>query len=1052
MARQQPFEKCAFRRTDGAFDCGEPGRRGYFAAVLRIIAMAPKRWICLAFVLALAITARSQPASGWRVYRVTDGLPESACVSVSLGLNGKILATHPNAGISELDGYSIQIFPWSGPPARGVSESPGGQLWALVPEGLKERREDNWLLHAVPEIAAEFRNNGSDRSVPFLPVQQGRVLFLLADRLMEFNVEESIRPRTVELRAATATRIGRFTGMSPARDGGLWIAGRQGLARVAGPLRSLKPEDTWQEFLPPESLGIENLREPRADDGGGVMLLANLANGGPQIGVYFTGENWIPHAAAPERIRFAWLGPDKIVRAATPDSLLIWRDGRFVESEEISARQYFDLAIEPGGAFWLATSDGLFRCAQPAWRTPPALASMNSHVRSIAIDSAGRLWLVANGRLHWLQNDMHEEFALPDNVRSSASGSLFPLKNGNLLVAFADGVFQFNPERRKFSPVPPAGSGAPWIPLGTLKDGGICVRSVNPAAKETTLEVYDGSRLQPLSLPPPPDLGAITVCFAAQNGDFWLGGDAVACFRGGKWQTFSSTDGTTPERVLSFTELTDGKIWCATPQKIWEFDGRQWSLVRAGFERLNLLLRGSDGSIWAASDGGAHRFREEAWIDQGLVEGLPGVSVQSIAEDQQGHIWAATSRGLSRYFPEADTDPPKTDIRRLGNEEQKLFEGDTLNLLFSGRDKWKFTPRDRLLFSYRMDQHDWSPFEGENNAAYFPDLPAGKHYFQVRAMDRNGNFEPPVQVEFAVGLPWYRETRLVLISFAGLATALFFAALSFNRHRKLLRSYAEVELKVGERTRELEVANRELLHSQKMNALGTLAAGIAHDFNNILSIVKGSAQIIEENTNNPEKIRTRVDRIKTVVEQGSGIVKAMLGFSRDSDGQPGECDPNGVVDDTCKLLGDRFLREVELKIEREENLPAVSASKDFIQQILLNFIFNAAESMDHRKQLILSTHALNRLPAGMVLLPAASAGYVAISVRDFGCGIPAENLPRIFEPFFTTKSLSARRGTGLGLSMVYELAKKMEAGLAVESVVDKGSVFTLILPVKEKGN
>ena len=72
----------------------------------------------------------------------------------------------------------------------------------------------------------------------------------------------------------------------------------------------------------------------------------------------------------------------------------------------------------------------------------------------------------------------------------------------------------------------------------------------------------------------------------------------------------------------------------------------------------------------------------------------------------------------------------------------------------------------------------------------------------------------------------------------------------------------------------------------------------------------------------------------------------------------------------------------------------------------------------------------------------------ASCVRDVGCGISPENLPRIFEPFFTTKAFSARRGTGLGLSMVYELAKRMEAGIAVESVVDQGSTFTLILPVR----
>jgi signal transduction histidine kinase len=90
-----------------------------------------------------------------------------------------------------------------------------------------------------------------------------------------------------------------------------------------------------------------------------------------------------------------------------------------------------------------------------------------------------------------------------------------------------------------------------------------------------------------------------------------------------------------------------------------------------------------------------------------------------------------------------------------------------------------------------------------------------------------------------------------------------------------------------------------------------------------------------------------------------------------------------------------------------------------------------------------------RLPPALVLAPAPADAYVFVSVKDSGCGIAPEILPRIFEPFFTTKSLSARRGTGLGLSMVYELARQMEAGLAVESTVGLGSVFTLILPVRD---
>jgi two-component system, cell cycle sensor histidine kinase and response regulator CckA len=248
------------------------------------------------------------------------------------------------------------------------------------------------------------------------------------------------------------------------------------------------------------------------------------------------------------------------------------------------------------------------------------------------------------------------------------------------------------------------------------------------------------------------------------------------------------------------------------------------------------------------------------------------------------------------------------------------------------------------------------------------------------------------------------------------------------------------------------MANRELLHSQKMTALGTIAAGIAHDFNNILSIIKGSAQIIEENLEQPEKIRTRTERIKTVVEQGAGIVKAMLGFSRSSDQQFGICNVNSLVEETIKLLGDRFMREVEIRFEPTQNLPETVASRDFIQQILLNFIFNAAEAggAADRRQIVLSTSRLETLPPGTILPPSTCDSCLSISVSDFGCGIVPEIMPRIFEPFFTTKALSARRGTGLGLSMAYELAKKMEAGLAVKSVVNQGSTFTLLLPVRAK--
>jgi signal transduction histidine kinase len=238
-----------------------------------------------------------------------------------------------------------------------------------------------------------------------------------------------------------------------------------------------------------------------------------------------------------------------------------------------------------------------------------------------------------------------------------------------------------------------------------------------------------------------------------------------------------------------------------------------------------------------------------------------------------------------------------------------------------------------------------------------------------------------------------------------------------------------------------------------MRALGTLAAGIAHDFNNILSIIKGSAQIIEANPEDRQKIKTRLDRIKTVVEQGSAIVKAMLGFSRVTGKNDALVNINQVMSDTARLLGDQFLPGITVRLEPAASLPPVKAVSDLVQQMLLNFIINAADAMAGHGTVTLRTGVFDRSPVdlalALALAPAPADRFVSISVRDTGCGIAPEIVPRIFEPFFTTKAFSTRRGTGLGLSMVYEIAKELGFGLRVESVEGEGSTFAIIMPAEK---
>jgi signal transduction histidine kinase/ligand-binding sensor domain-containing protein len=1002
--------------------------------------------------LALARTGRGQGASDWRIYRDYNGLHQSACVSVSVTLSGQILVLHPDeAFITELDGYNVK--PIALPePAAAVSESADGRLWMMTRDGrLEEFNQGAWVAHPAPEI-------GAARIIaPFCLTEEDRIIFLCADQLLEYDAENPGQPQTRMLLRSDQTRLGKFTGLTVARDGGLWITGERGLGKASR--LALRPglEKSWNDYLPPESLQLQNLCEPREDDEGGVTVIAESAASGHKVVARFDGLDWAAQSAGMENARCAWQSNDKILWFATTNAIYQQEPGQtnWTEYQDISDHQYNEVAMEPGGTFWLATSDGLFHYAPPLWRSPDPLQRINSPVRCLAEDAAGRLWFVAAGRLHSLQGEMHHEFALPGNAADDASSirALFPLKDGTLLLDAGENSLQFRPDTGAFSEVPIRNDVRRMRSLGLLQDGSLCVQSWNPGAAAGKwdagyFDLFDGTQFKPLA-DPPPGSGYSTL-FAARDGDLWLGGDnGMAWHHKNKWRLFPVSDRAVPGPVIRFAELPNERIWCATREKLWEFDGQNWSSLSAGFSNIHDLWCSRDGSVWVADDAGMHRLSKNGWIGNSREEGLPDAAVLGIFEDQRGRIWAGTPRGLSLYHPEADEDPPRTFIQTPAGNDTRIREGNTITLAFGGQDKWRFTPRERLIFSCRLDERDWSVFQPADSVS-FTNLAAGGHYFQVRAMDRNGNVDPkPALLGLIVTVPWYKELRLVFIAVTGAALALFFAALAFNRHRQLLRSHAEVERKVAMRTRELEIASHELLQSQKMNALGTLAAGIAHDFNSILSIIKGSAQLIEENPDNPQKIRTRVDRIKTVVEQGSGIVNAMLGFSRGAGEEPGPCDLNAIAADTIRLLGDRFLREVEVKYEPAPVLPEIHASKNFIQQILLNIIFNAAEAMTTRRQVVVSTQKLERLPANLVLPPAPARAHVAVSVHDSGCGIAPENLPRIFEPFFTTKALSTHRGTGLGLSMVYELAKKMGAGLAVESAVDQGSTFTLILPVHE---
>lgn len=319
----------------------------------------------------------------------------------------------------------------------------------------------------------------------------------------------------------------------------------------------------------------------------------------------------------------------------------------------------------------------------------------------------------------------------------------------------------------------------------------------------------------------------------------------------------------------------------------------------------------------------------------------------------------------------------------------------------------------------------------------------------------------------ALGLNWHQTERAVnssreavakaapavrapnqalWISGAGACVAGLFAFYSLRHHRRLIAAYAAVEAEAVVNQRHLKAAQDQLLHNEKMKALGTLAAGIAHDFNNLLSIIRMAGQLVQRELQPKGNAKQNLEDIEQAAVQGKNIVRSILGYSR----QPGDPNQpysvNTVVGETLAMLSKQFLSGIVLTLELAPETPAVTGDKSRLEQILLNLIVNASEAMDGTGKLKLSVRPCFDGRA-RILAARPAAEYVELTVQDFGPGIAPEILPRIFEPFFSTKQSGQQHGTGLGLTTVYTIAQQDGLGLDVETGVGQGAAFRVLLPV-----
>lgn len=236
---------------------------------------------------------------------------------------------------------------------------------------------------------------------------------------------------------------------------------------------------------------------------------------------------------------------------------------------------------------------------------------------------------------------------------------------------------------------------------------------------------------------------------------------------------------------------------------------------------------------------------------------------------------------------------------------------------------------------------------------------------------------------------------------------------------------------------------RQIIHSQKMDSIGTLAGGVAHDFNNLLTTILGYVELLKRQAKPEDPNHQRLLQIERSANRAAELTGQLLAFSRRNPTITRLFNMNELIQETNAMLRSTVPATIEMVVIPGENLPLVEADETQIQQVLINLVINAKDALVNRKNgvIIVSTRkGVDEQATG----EGEGIEYVVMEVEDNGVGIPKESLHRVFEPFFTTKEVG--KGTGLGLAMVFGIVKKHGGFIEVNSAENVGTKFSVFMP------
>jgi len=518
----------------------------------------------------------------------------------------------------------------------------------------------------------------------------------------------------------------------------------------------------------------------------------------------------------------------------------------------------------------------------------------------------------------------------------------------------------------------------------------------------------------------------------------------------GSYKQYTIKDGLPSNEAISIVGGEDGTYWVGTRRGPVKLDANTGEIASAGLPKsiYNFgATMSSDGRLFFPKRTGAvsfhpdqiggNPFPPEVYISDLYVSGIPYESELSATQN--------------------------ITLSHNQNDISMEYVGFHFNNSASNKYQYKLTPSN----------DEWINAGTERTARY-PNLNPGVYTFQVKAANSDGVWSEDTSVTFTINPPWW-QTKWAYILFSVMAIGSIISLVRY-RSRALQIENKKLEERVAIRTSELEdslenlkATQNQLIQSEKLASLGELTAGIAHEIQNPLNFVNNfsevSGELIDEMNEEIENammpdagiqhleeirdissdIKENLSKILHHGKRADGIVKGMLQHSKTSSGEKEDTDINELADEYLRLAYHGLRAKdksfnATINTDFDTSIDKVRVIPQDMGRVLLNLITNAFYAVDAKRK---EGHE-GYLPT-LTIGTGKTNNAIVISIKDNGKGIPASIIEKIFQPFFTTKPTG--EGTGLGLSLAFDIIQAHGGSLNVESKEDQWTEFKIHLPI-----